>query len=268
MTELTAELLVDRLEPQEVAVSPDGRLVAFVAAPVGRPEEHPQSAVWLARSDAAESARPFTSGTAEDKAPRFAPDGSLLYFLSDREERKVAQLYRVRLDGGEAERLTEGKPGIAAYAPLADGTRVALVSADAPSEEDERRERERDDASVFGDWKPQRLRLLDLETLETRTLTAPGERHVRSVAPAPEGSLAAVVLWETPEIDNIGRPGELAVSTSMPTRSSRRWPLVAGDASVAWTGAAGSASSARSRRAGRRASACSSSGSTTTNYGL
>ena len=236
MTELTAELLVDRLYAREVAVSPDGRLVVFVASAVGQREEHPQSAVWLAQAEVAESARPFTSGTAEDKAPRFAPDGSLLYFLSDREERKVAQLYRVRLDGGDAERLTEGKPGIAAYAPLADGTRVALLSADAPSQEDERRERERDDASIFGDWKPQRLRLLDLGTHETRTLAASGERHVRSVVPAPSGSLAAVVLWETPELDNIGRAGELAVVDLDADEIVAGWPLVAAGASVAWTG--------------------------------
>jgi dipeptidyl aminopeptidase/acylaminoacyl peptidase len=217
--------------------------------------------VWPSRG-AAESARPFTSGAAEDKAPRFGPDGSLLYFLSDREERKNAQLYRVRLDGGEAERLTEGKPGIAAYAPLADGTRVVLLSGDAPSEEDERRERERDDASVFGDWKPQRLRLLDLEAHETQTLGAPGERHVRSVVPSPVGSLAAVVLWETPEIDNIGRPGELRWSTSPPTRSWRagRWSRQARAPPGRET--VGSVSSARSRRAGRQGSACSSSGST------
>ena len=239
MTELTAELLVDRLHPREVAVSADGRLVAFVAAPVGRPEEHPQSAVWLARSDTAGSARRFTSGTAEDKVPRFAPDGSMLYFLSDREEREVAQIYRIPLEGGEAERLTEGKPGVAAYAPLADGARVALVSADAPSEEDERRERERDDANVFGEWKPQRLRLLDLQTRETRTLTAPGERHVRSVAPGPGGSLAAVVLWQTPELDNIARAGELAVVDLDADEIVAHGPLVSGDATVAWTGARG-----------------------------
>jgi dipeptidyl aminopeptidase/acylaminoacyl peptidase len=236
VTELTAELLVDRLDPRELALSPDGRLVAFVAAPVGRREEHTQSAVWLAESDAEESARRFTSGTAEDKSPCFAPDGSALYFLSDREERKVAQLYRIHLGGGEAERLTEGKPGVSAYAPLADGTRVVLLSADAPSEDDERRERERDDANVFGDWKPQRLRLLDLETRETRTLAAPGERHVHSVVPAPAGSLAAVVLWETPEIDNLGRAAELAVVDVDADEIVTRWPLVGGEASAAWTG--------------------------------
>ena len=236
MTELTAELIVDRLDPREVAVSDGGLLIAFVARPVGRRHEHPQGAVWLAQSDLADSARRFTSGTADDKSPQFAPDGSALYFLSDRVERKVAQLYRVRLDGGEAEQLTEGKPGLAAYAPLSDGKRVALASADAPSEEDERRERERDDANVFGDWKLQRLRLLDLETRETRTLTAPGERHVWSVAPAPEGSLAAVVLWETPEIDNMARAGELVIVDLDADEIVAEWPLHAGEVSVAWTG--------------------------------
>jgi dipeptidyl aminopeptidase/acylaminoacyl peptidase len=236
VTELTAELLVDRLEPRELALSLDGRLVAFVAAPVGRREEHTQSAVWLAASDAAESARRFTSGTAEDKSPCFAPDASALYFLSDRQERKVPQLYRIALGAGEAERLTEGKPGVSAYAPLADGKRVVLLSADAPSAEDERRGRERDDAKVFGDWKPQRLRLLDLATGETRTLGAPGERHVHSAVPAPAGSLAAVVLWKTPEIDNLGRGTELAVVDLDADQIVTSWPLVAGEASAAWTG--------------------------------
>ena len=41
VTELTAELIVDRLDPREVAVSDDGRLIAFVAAPVGRPTGTP-----------------------------------------------------------------------------------------------------------------------------------------------------------------------------------------------------------------------------------
>jgi hypothetical protein len=37
VSELTAELLVDRLDPREIAVSGHGRFVAFVAAPAGRP---------------------------------------------------------------------------------------------------------------------------------------------------------------------------------------------------------------------------------------
>jgi len=236
VTELTAELLVDRLDPREPVVSPDGRLVAFSVRPVGRREEHARSAIWLARADEERSARRFTSGEAEDKSPRFAPDGSALFFLSDRAERGVVQLHRIRLDGGEAEALTEGKPGVATFAPLADGARVALLSADRPSEEDERRQEERDDPNVFGDWKPQRLRVLELETKAVRTLAAPGERHVRGVAPAPKGSLAAVVLWNTPELDNIALAAELAVVDLDADTIVTRWPLVAGEASVAWLG--------------------------------
>jgi dipeptidyl aminopeptidase/acylaminoacyl peptidase len=236
VTELTAELLVDRLDPREPAVSPDGRLVAFSVRPVGRREERAQSAIWLARADEEQSARRLTSGEAEDKSPRFAPDGSALLFLSDRTERSVAQLHRIRLDGGEAEELTEGKPGVAAYAPLADGARVVLLSADPPSEDDERREEERDDPNVYGDWKPQRLRLLELETKAVRTLAAPGERHVRSVVPAPLGSLAAVVLWETPELDNVALAAELVVVDLDADSIAARWPLAAGEATVGWTG--------------------------------
>lgn len=236
MTELTAELLVDRLDPREVTVSRDGWHVAFVAAPVGRVEELPRSAVWLAQSKVPGSARKFTSGTAEDKAPQFAPDGSALYFLSDREERKIAHLHRVRLGGGEAESLTDGQQGIDAYAPLADGMRVALVSADAPTEEDGRREAERDDPDVFGDWNPQRLRVLDLPTGETKTLAFSGDRHVASVEPAPEGSLVAAVLWKTPEIDNDSRPAELLVVDVDADEIVATWTLAAGDASVAWRG--------------------------------
>jgi len=131
VNELTAELLVDRLDPRDITVSADGRLVAFVAAPVGQPEEHPRNAVWLAQSDVPDSARRFTSGTADDRGPQFAPDGTSLYFLSDREERKVAQLYRVSLEGGEARPLTEGKPGIAAYAPDMSGATFHLMSSQA-----------------------------------------------------------------------------------------------------------------------------------------
>ncbi|HZG36210.1 MAG TPA: prolyl oligopeptidase family serine peptidase [Gaiellaceae bacterium] len=234
MTELTAELLVDRLEPVEIAVSPEGRLVAFTARPVGQREEHPSSEIWLARCDAAGLARRFTSGAAEDRLPRFGPDGATLYFLSDRAERKLAQLYRLHVGGGEAEQVTDEKAGVGAYEPLADGERVALLSADGPSEEDERRKRERDDADVFGEWKPQRLRVLDLATGETRTLAAAGERHVRAVVPAPSGALAALVLWETPEVDNVARAAELALVDLDADELVETWPLAAGAVTVAW----------------------------------
>ncbi|MBD0328614.1 MAG: S9 family peptidase [Thermoleophilia bacterium] len=236
MATLTAELLVDRVVPREVAVSPDGRLVAFAAGPFAKRDEHPESAVWLVPSDGSEPARKVTAGAAEDKHPRWSRDGRWLFFLSDRRERGEAQLHRLPLAGGEAEQLTEGKPGIADFAPLAGG-RVALLSADPPAEEDDRRERERDDAQVFGEeWKPQRLRLLDPETGDVRTLAATGDAHVAAVAPSPDGSALAAVLWQTPETDNFAREAELALVDPDRDEVTRRWALPSGGFELAWFG--------------------------------
>jgi dipeptidyl aminopeptidase/acylaminoacyl peptidase len=232
---LTAEALVDRLVPREVRVSPDGRLVAFVAGAIGKREEHPQSAVWLAPSDGSRPARPLTAGTAEDKQPRWAADGSALFFLSDRAERGEAQLHRLPLEGGEAEALSEGKPGVAAFTPLADGKTVVVLSSDAPTEEDERRERERDDPQVFGEsWRPQRLRLLDLDTRETRTLASPGDRHVAAMAASPDGTLLAALLWQTPETDNLARAAELVLVDRSADAIVERWTLPTGEYQLAW----------------------------------
>src|SRR5688572_19238293 len=179
MAELTAEMVVDALVPSEVQVAPNGRQVAFVVAPVGRREEQAQTAIWLVPTDGARPARQVTAGLVHDRSPRWSPDGAWLYFLSDRAERGTAHLHRLALDGGEAQALTGGKLVIDAYAPLPDGRTVVLVAADPPSEEDERRERERDDAQVFGErWRRARLRLLDLATREVRLLDCLADRHV------------------------------------------------------------------------------------------
>ncbi|MCC6626659.1 MAG: PD40 domain-containing protein, partial [Chloroflexi bacterium] len=105
MAELTAEMVVNGRVPSEPQVSPDGRLVAYTVAPLGRSEEHPRSAIWLALADGSQSPRQLTAGLAQDHRPRWSPDGRWLFFLSDRAERGTAALYRLALDGGEAEPL-------------------------------------------------------------------------------------------------------------------------------------------------------------------
>ena len=206
MRQLTAELIVDGLVPGDPQVSPDGRVVAYVVAPVGKKEEHPQSAIWVAPTDGSDPARKLTAGQAQDRLPRWAPDGRSLFFLSDRAERGKAQLHRIALAGGEADALTEWKAGIEGFAPLPDGRTVAVWSKDEPSDEDERREKERDDARVWGERVPYaRLRLLDLESGALRTVDALGDRHVVEVAPHPDGSRLAVLTWATPELDQGSR---------------------------------------------------------------
>lgn len=135
--ELTAELIVDGAVPAQPVISPDGRWVSYAVAPTGKRGEHRLSAIWIAAADASSPPRKLTAGTAADSAPRWAPDSAALFFVSDRTG--SAQLHRIRLDGGEAEALTAWRSGIDGHYPLAGGRVVAVLAADEPTQEDERR---------------------------------------------------------------------------------------------------------------------------------
>jgi dipeptidyl aminopeptidase/acylaminoacyl peptidase len=232
---LTAEMIVDGLIPSEPQLAPDGKFVAFTVAPVGRRERERQSAIWLAATDGTTPPRRVTAGVVEDRLPRWSPDGAWLYFLSDRDERGKAQLHRLPIAGGEAEALTDWKGGVKEYAPLRDG-RVALLAPDGASEEDERRERERDDAQVYGErWPRARLRLLDVTTREIRSVAGLDEEDVAIAAPSHAGGWLALVTWPTPELDDHSRPGTLWLVAPDGTGLHRVGPSPAGVRDLVWT---------------------------------
>ncbi len=203
MTELSAELIADLPLPQEPQVSPDGCTVAYAVAPRSKKEEHPTSALWLAPVDGSRPARQFTPGTAEDRQPRWSPDGSTIAFLSDRATRGTPGLYLIAADGGEARPLTaaENKKKVERFAWSPGGGHIAFTSADEPSEEDERREKERDDADVYGErWPYARLRLISVASGEVTTLVA-GDRHVAGFAWSPDGRELAYMLQQNPSLE-------------------------------------------------------------------
>jgi dipeptidyl aminopeptidase/acylaminoacyl peptidase len=106
---LSAEELADRRYPKDVRVSNDGRLVAFVVQPMGKPEEHDLSEVWLSRNR--QPARQFTTGLAGDACPVFSPDSKRLAFLSDRHERKKQRIYVMAIDSHRSKASSRRSPG-------------------------------------------------------------------------------------------------------------------------------------------------------------
>ncbi|MEU0791972.1 prolyl oligopeptidase family serine peptidase [Amycolatopsis sp. NPDC005961] len=220
--ELTAEAVVDRLVPREPRVSPDGRWVVYVTAPLGRVGKYPVTGLWLAPADASAPAREIAGGEADYRAPRWAADSGSVFFLSDRDERGTTQLYRIGLAGGAPERLTEWAGGISGHVPLPGS--VVLIAPDAadhagdplvrttppadevparrPSAEDPDGGLEQAGASSAGQarvWdtkaRPDRLWLLELLTSSIRPLGALGDRHVDQVAARPDGEVLAVFTW-------------------------------------------------------------------------
>jgi dipeptidyl aminopeptidase/acylaminoacyl peptidase len=207
---LTAELIVDGAVPREPVISPDGRWIVYTVATFGSQTERRRSALWLTATGGNSPPRQLTAGTAADSGPSWAPDSKSLYFLSDRAG--SAQAHRIRLDGGEAEALTDWRGEISEVCPLADARLVAVVATDEPTEDDKRKRAERDDAIMWTERIPRaRLRLLDLETRELRVVGGLGGKHVVKMIERPGGGPLAVISWATPEIDPGASTAELHV---------------------------------------------------------
>jgi dipeptidyl aminopeptidase/acylaminoacyl peptidase len=98
---------------QEVAISPDGKRVAWVEALKGKdgaPSSH--SALFVADLTTPEAAPVRISagdgtGDYSEHSPTWAPDGSQLAFLSDQAREGQAQVYVAPVSGGAAKRLTD-----------------------------------------------------------------------------------------------------------------------------------------------------------------
>ncbi len=204
MTELTAALIADFSLPLTLQISPDGSQIAYVVSPTSKKEEHYTSAIWLASTDGTRPARQFTRGDVEDRNPQWSPDGTRIAFLSDRAKRGTVQLYLIAADGGEARPLTstEHKKAVEDFLWSPGGGQIAFTSADEPTDEDERREKERDDARVYGErWPFARLRLLSVATQEVTTLVKT-DRHVTNFTWHPRGTELAYVTTKTPDLES------------------------------------------------------------------
>ena len=219
----------------DAQISPDGSRVAFVVTREFTEGEHaiPESGVWVVSFDGRTPARQFTMGLHADKSPRWSPDGKMLAFLSDRAKADILQVYVMPTDGGEARKLTDAKAGVSDFAWSPDGARIAYLAADAKTEDEEKREKERDDAIHVGHaYKFTRLWVVDAAGGAGRAITPP-EYQVRGFAWHHEGW--AIVTSPTPEEDDF----------------MRAWPVrvvgEGGDARTIWEGTYVVASIAGSR---------------------
>ncbi len=152
--------------PTDPQLSPDGERIAFTVQTVAAGRDGYRHGIWSAPSDGSAPAAPLTIGSKHDTAPRFAPDGRTLAFLSDRrlavEDEPAAakdredgvQVHLLPLDRpGEARRLTDLPRGVQDLAWSPDGRRLAVVSSShgASVAEDARRRGRRAKAPAPGE---------------------------------------------------------------------------------------------------------------------
>ncbi|HEU0107411.1 MAG TPA: prolyl oligopeptidase family serine peptidase, partial [Vicinamibacteria bacterium] len=154
----------------QVRPSPDGRHVAYVVGTAAMDGENSEwiSQIWVADADGRNPVQ-LTRGDKSSTAPAWSPDSQWLAFVSARSTDKDAKdakanLWRIRIDGGEAEALTNEKGGAATPRWSPDGRRVALLLTDARSDDEEKADKEKRDARVVGeDVKRIRLAIVAVE---------------------------------------------------------------------------------------------------------
>ncbi len=208
-TDLTADLITDTWYPTGARLSPDGTRVAWSAQPYGRRGEHPVSGLWVAPVDGSSVARTWTRGGAATD-PRWSPDGSRLAFLSDRAEPGTAGVWVLDATGGEAWPVAVRARAVTAAMWSADSATLAFLAPDEPPPgEDDRRDRERDDADVSGERTP-------TARLWTTTADGGGDRgaeavlrhtgdHVVESTWSPDGTRVALLTRPRPELDSADR---------------------------------------------------------------
>jgi dipeptidyl aminopeptidase/acylaminoacyl peptidase len=220
----------------EVAISPDGRLVAYTRRTTRGDAD--QCAIWLVPY-AGGRPRRLTSGGGDDRGPRFSPDGSELAFLSDRGDGR--QLHVIAVDGGEAVAVTSLPRGVDEYDWHPDGRRFVVVAED---EHTEAIVGERADGEPTArlirrlDWRldgvglllrPRHAHVVSRRGGRPRRLTS-GPWSLCSPRVSPDGATVAFLADLDPDADRRVRAGVHVVPLA--GGEPRRLPEPAGDVSM------------------------------------
>lgn len=182
----------------ELQFSPDGARLAFVVTEPAKGTGRLRH-IWIYEREG-DVVRQFTYSAKSESVPRWSPDGKQLAFLSNRDEDQQ-QIFLMGTNGGEGRAVTKGKRSVKTFEWSPDGAHIAFLAPDAKTEEEEKREKNKDDAKVVDkDDKHARLWILDVATGETRALTK-ANWNFDELAWLPAGDRVAVKGTEHPESD-------------------------------------------------------------------
>jgi dipeptidyl aminopeptidase/acylaminoacyl peptidase len=206
---LTIDQAIDVREPQDLQFSPDGLRVALTVSepPAAKPSVRH---IWV-YDTAAHELRQWTNSAKSESSPRWSPDGRTLAFLSDRGEGN--QIWLLPLKGGEAMELTSGKNSVESFRWSPDGKSIAFLASDPRTAEQEKKQKEQDDARVIDEPRPSRIWTVEVATKTVHRVSS-GPWSWRDLAWMPDGSRIVASGTDRPADDHRGL--ERLCSVSLP----------------------------------------------------
>jgi dipeptidyl aminopeptidase/acylaminoacyl peptidase len=174
---------------RQVAISPDGQRVAWVAA--DSTPSSPRGIYVCSLASRASTRRRITAGSGDDASDEpeiaWSPDSRQLAFLSNAQSPDQLQLYVANVNGGEARRLTDVKGALNTPSWSPDGKSVAfLFTEDAPRVPGPLEPMMPPSGVIGGKIYEQRLTTVDVASLRTRQ-RSPADLYVYEYDWSPDG---------------------------------------------------------------------------------
>jgi dipeptidyl aminopeptidase/acylaminoacyl peptidase len=113
-------------------VSPDGKWVAFTVARSDIKKNQLVTNIWMIPAAGGDPKQLTFGEQGFNGDLRWSPDGRYLYFISTRVDDK-RQIFRLAVNGGEAEQVTTVPTGVEAYVLSPDGKTIAITASVFPS---------------------------------------------------------------------------------------------------------------------------------------